>query len=94
MTHFATDAVGAKHTLIAAIIALACNLGIGRMARSSGISPAALGWTAEWYLSHETLEAATGRIVDHQSRIRAANDHLDSASTGTRPTSQRSRTDA
>ena len=61
-----------KRNLIAAIMALACNLGVRRMARSSGISPAALGWTAEWYLSHETLEAATARIVDHQSQIALA----------------------
>ncbi|MDA8069869.1 MAG: Tn3 family transposase [Actinomycetota bacterium] len=61
-----------QRNLIAAIIALACNLGVGRMARSSAISPAALGWTAEWYLGHDTLEAATGRIVDHQSQIALA----------------------
>ncbi len=58
-----------KRNVIAAIIAMACNLGTRRMARSSSISPAALGWTAEWYLRHETLEAATARIVDYQSTI-------------------------
>ena len=58
-----------KRNVIAAIIAMACNLGTRRMARSSSISPAALGWTAEWYLRHETLEAATAKIVDYQSTI-------------------------
>jgi hypothetical protein len=38
------------------------------MARASDLSPAQVGWTSEWYLRHETLEAATGRIVDHLSR--------------------------
>src|SRR5450755_5060214 len=58
--------------LFAALIAQACNLGTGRMARASDLSPAQVGWTSEWYLRHETLEAATGRIVDHQSTIALA----------------------
>lgn len=61
----------ARH-LFAALIAQACNLGTGRMARASDLSPAQVGWTSEWYLRHETLEAATGRIVDHQSTITLA----------------------
>jgi len=61
----------ARH-LFAALIAQACNLGTGRMARASDLSPAQVGWTSEWYLRHETLEAATGRIVDHQSTIALA----------------------
>ena len=58
----------ARH-LFAAIIALACNLGTGRMARASDLSPAQIGWTSEWYLRHETLEQATAAIVDYQSTI-------------------------
>lgn len=58
----------AQH-LFAAIIAHACNLGVGRMARSSDLAPAAIGWTSEWYLRHETLERASATIVDHQSAI-------------------------
>ncbi len=61
----------ARH-LFAALIAQACNLGTGRMARASDLSPAQVGWTSEWYLRHETLEAATGGIVDHQSTIALA----------------------
>lgn len=61
----------ARH-LFAAIIALACNLGTGRMARASDLSPAQIGWTSEWYLRHETLERATAAIVDHQSTIALA----------------------
>ncbi len=58
--------------LFAALIAQGCNLGSGRMARASDLSPAQVGWTSEWYLRHETLEAATARIVDHQSTIALA----------------------
>ena len=58
----------ARH-LFAAIIALACNLGTGRMARASDLSPAQIGRTSEWYLRHETLERATAAIVDYQSTI-------------------------
>jgi TnpA family transposase len=61
----------ARH-LFAAIIAQACNLGVGRMARSSDLSPAAIGWTSEWYLRHETLERASAVIVDHQATIALA----------------------
>jgi TnpA family transposase len=58
----------ARH-LFAAIIAQACNLGTGRMARASDLAQASIGWTSEWYLRHETLEAATAAIVNFQSRI-------------------------
>jgi TnpA family transposase len=58
--------------LFAALIAQACNLGAGRMARASDLSPAQVGWTSEWYLRHDTLELATGAIVDHQSTIALA----------------------
>ena len=61
----------ARH-LFAALIAQACNLGTGRMARASDLSPAQVGWTSEWYLRHDTLERATGVIVDHQSSIALA----------------------
>jgi len=58
--------------LFAALIAQACNLGAGRMARASDLSAAQVGWTSEWYLRHDTLERATGAIVDHQSTIALA----------------------
>ena len=61
----------ARH-LFAALIAHACNLGTARMARASDLSPAQVGWTSEWYLRHDTLEHATGAIVDHQSTIALA----------------------
>ena len=61
----------ARH-LFAAVIAQACNLGTGRMARASDLSAASIGWTSEWYLRHDTLERATGQIVDHQSTIALA----------------------
>lgn len=55
--------------LIAVIIAHACNLGITRMARSAGMKAGSLGWTSEWYLRHETLEAAVAAVVDYQATI-------------------------
>ncbi|HEV7806371.1 MAG TPA: Tn3 family transposase [Solirubrobacteraceae bacterium] len=57
--------------LFAALIAQACNLGAGRMARASDLSPAQVGWTSEWYLRRDTLERATAAIVEHQSHHRA-----------------------
>ncbi len=56
-TRYLTHAGGAKprrqdhaRHLFAAIIAQACNLGTGRMARASDLSQASIGWTSEWYL--------------------------------------------
>jgi TnpA family transposase len=42
------------------------------MVRASDLSPAQVGWTSEWYFRREALEAARGRIVDHQSSIALA----------------------
>ncbi len=53
------------HVLFAAILAQATNLGLTGMADSSDLSYDQLAWATEWYLRHETLAAASGRLVDH-----------------------------
>jgi len=52
-------------TLMSAILAGATNLGLARMARSSGIlSLSRLLWTAEWHLRDETYAAALASLVE------------------------------
>ncbi|MEA2232726.1 MAG: hypothetical protein QOD83_2542 [Solirubrobacteraceae bacterium] len=57
---------------------------------ASDLSSAQVGWTSAWYLRHDTLEAATGRIVDHQSTIALAQ----RTGTGERSSSERRRVSA
>ncbi len=47
----------------ATIIAMGCNIGIGRMAKiSNGISVDSLNHLVKWYFSKENLDAANGRL--------------------------------
>ena len=51
--------------LMTAVLADATNLGLARMARSSGMfSHTRLLWTAEWHLRDETYQAALACLVD------------------------------
>lgn len=51
---------------MAAILADATNLGLGRMAESShGVTHARLIWTAQWHIRDETYAAALAAIVDY-----------------------------
>jgi hypothetical protein len=51
--------------LMTAVLADATNLGLARMARSSGVSShTRLLWTAEWHLRDETYQAALACLVD------------------------------
>ena len=51
--------------LMTAVLADATNLGLARMARSSGVfSHTRLLWTAEWHLRDETYQAALACLVD------------------------------
>ena len=51
--------------LMTAVLADATNLGLARMARSSGtLSHTRLLWTAEWHLRDETYQAALVCLVD------------------------------
>ncbi len=58
-----------KRNLIAVLLAYATNLGLTRMAESSGISYDILAWTSEWYVREETLRAANLTIIGHHQRL-------------------------
>jgi TnpA family transposase len=54
-----------ESTLLAAVLADATNLGLGRMAAASrGVTRDKLIWTADAYIRPETYTAALGRIID------------------------------
>lgn len=54
--------------LMAAVLADATNLGLGRMAESSqGLTHARLIWTAQWHIRDETYAAALAAIVDYHN---------------------------
>ena len=44
-------------------------MGLGAMAESCGVPYDVLAWTAEWYFSAETLEAANAAIVNYHHRL-------------------------
>ena len=58
-----------KRNLLYVIIAEATNMGLGAMAESCGVPYDVLAWTAEWYFSAETLEAANTAIVNYHHRL-------------------------
>ena len=64
--HLRTGAVPEDSVaLMTAVLADATNLGLARMARSSGVfSHTRLLWTAEWHLRDETYQAALACLVD------------------------------
>ena len=55
--------------LFAVIVTHACNLRLTDMARISGISYQQLAWAQDWYLRHDTLVAATARIINFHHRL-------------------------
>jgi TnpA family transposase len=54
-----------RRNILAALIALATNLGLARMSEACGISYDVLAWTMEWYVREETLREANTCIVNH-----------------------------
>ena len=78
-THFSDCFVHASGTeprnsdqrehIYAAIIAQACNLGVQRMARASGLSENQLSWYTNWYLREETLRAANTILINYQYHL-------------------------
>jgi hypothetical protein len=50
--------------LYAAILAQACNFGVGTMASIAELSYQKLAWATEWHLREETLTAAMAAIVN------------------------------
>ena len=65
-TNFRTgDPCPDQNALLAAILADATNLGLGRMAEASqGVTRDQLVWTAEAYIREETYKGALARIID------------------------------
>lgn len=52
--------------LYAAIVAQACNFGLGKMADAADLTYARLAWVTQWYVREETLAAAATAIVNFQ----------------------------
>ncbi len=65
-TNFRTgEACPNENALLAAILADATNLGLGRMAEASqGVARDQLVWTAEAYIREETYKGALARVID------------------------------
>ncbi len=62
------------NALLAAILADATNLGLGRMAAAShGVTRDKLVWTADAYIRPETYKAALGKIIDAHHALPVAN---------------------
>src|SRR6266568_1615426 len=58
-----------RRNLLYVIIAEAVNMGLSAMSESCGVPYDTLAWTAEWYFSAETLEAANAAIVNYHHRL-------------------------
>jgi len=58
-----------RRNLLYVIIAEATSMGLSAMAESCGVSCDTLAWTAEWYFSEETLEAANAAIVNYHHQL-------------------------
>jgi len=58
-----------RRNLLYVIIAEATNMGLSAMSESCGVPYDTLAWTAEWYFSAETLEAANAAIVNYHHRL-------------------------
>ncbi len=72
LTHaggMATRPPDLRRNLLYVLIAEATNMGLSAMSESCGASYDTLAWTAEWYLSEETLESANAAIVNYQHRL-------------------------
>ena len=72
LTHaggMATRPPDLRRNLLYVLIAEATNMGLSAMSESCGVSYDTLAWTAEWYLSEETLESANAAIVNYHHRL-------------------------
>ena len=58
-----------KRNILAVLIAMATNLGPGRMSEACGVSYDVLAWTMEWYVREETLRDANTAIVNHHHSL-------------------------
>ena len=58
-----------KRNILAVLIAMATNLGLGRMSEACGVSYDVLAWTTEWYVREDTLRDANTAIVNHHYHL-------------------------
>ena len=58
-----------RRNVLAAMFALGCNIGCQRMALASGLNVHEISFVADWYLTEETLKAASVDIINFASRI-------------------------
>jgi hypothetical protein len=63
------DTVAHRRDALAAVLAIGCNIGCQRMALASGLSFHEISLVADWYLTEETLKAASIDIINFASRI-------------------------
>jgi TnpA family transposase len=64
-----TDTVVRRRDALAALLAIGCNIGCQRMALASGLNFHEISLVADWYLTEETLKAASIDIINFASRI-------------------------
>ncbi|MGH3194130.1 MAG: Tn3 family transposase, partial [Streptosporangiaceae bacterium] len=72
LTHaggMATRPPDLRRNLLYVIIAESTNMGLSAMSESCGVPYDTLAWTAEWYFSEESLEAANAAIVNYHHRL-------------------------
>ena len=75
-----------ENTLLAAVLADATNLGLGRMAAAShGVTRDKLIWTADAYIRPETYKAALASIVDAHHALPIASAWGDGTTSVLRP---------
>jgi TnpA family transposase len=72
LSHFlppGTDTPVRRRDALAAVLAIGCNIGCQRMALASGLNVHEISLVADWYLTEETLKAASIDIINFASRI-------------------------
>jgi len=58
-----------RRDALAAVLAIGCNIGCQRMAHASGLNFHEISLVADWYLTEDTLKAASIDIINFASRI-------------------------
>ncbi|WP_022802341.1 Tn3 family transposase [Deinococcus ficus] len=58
-----------RRNVLAALIAVGCNIGTARMAAASGLSSREISLAADWYLTEDALRAASVDLVNFASKL-------------------------
>jgi TnpA family transposase len=58
-----------RRNVLAALVAVGCNIGPQRMALASGLSGHDISFVADWYLTEEALKAASVDLVNFATRL-------------------------